>query len=108
MGTKHIYVEDLEKEFGPLTFGGLLNAYRLGEEITQVAMAKKLGLSKQHLNDMEKGRRLPSLRKAVIIAKKISHLEELIVQLVLQDQLRREKLKYTVSIDSSPSRRKAS
>lgn len=108
MSTRHIYVEDIEREFGPLTFGGLLNACRLGEEMTQVAMAKKLGLSKQHLNDMEKGRRLPSLRKAVSIAKKIGHLEQLIVQLVLQDQLNREKLKYKVLIDRFPTTRKAS
>ena len=49
---------------------------------------------------MEHGRRLPSLRRAVKIAKKIGQLEALMIQLVLQDQVNREKLKYKVSIDA--------
>ena len=108
MTTKHVTIEDLEKEFGRLTFGGLLRAHRLSEEESQVSMAKQLGLSKQNLNDMENGRRLPSLRKAVSIARKIGQLERLLVQLVLQDQIDRENLKYKVSIDANPKNRKAS
>ena len=100
MSTKHVFLEDLEKEFGALTFGSLLRAHRMGEEMTQVELAKQLGLSKQNLNDMEHGRRLPSLRRAVKIAKKIGQLEALMIQLVLQDQVNREKLKYKVSIDA--------
>ena len=41
---------------GPVTLGRFLEAVRLGEELTQPAFAKKLGLSKSHLNDIEKGR----------------------------------------------------
>ena len=107
MSTKHYTVEDLEKDFGPLTFGRLLRSHRLGEELTQVRMAKLLGLSKQNLNDLESGRVLPSLRRAVKIAKKIGQLEELIVQLVLQDQVSREKLKYKVFINA-PNKKRAS
>ncbi|MBN8536666.1 MAG: hypothetical protein J0M15_06410 [Deltaproteobacteria bacterium] len=38
------YFEKLEKMYGPLTFGGLFKAWREGEELTQTAFAKKLGL----------------------------------------------------------------
>ena len=96
----------MEKEFGPLTFGRLLKAHRLGEGLTQVEMAKVLGLSKQNLNDLECGRKIPSIRRAVQIARKIEILEELIVQLVLQDQIDRESLKLRVRVESS--NRKAS
>ena len=56
--------EKLEKQFGPLTFGGLLKAWREGEELTQTAFAKKIGLSVQNLNDLEKGRRIPTPTRA--------------------------------------------
>lgn len=105
MSTKNYTVDDLEKDFGPLTFGRLLRSHRLGEEMTQVQMAKALGLSKQNLNDLESGRVLPTLRRAVRIAKKIGQLEELIVQLVLQDQVNREHLKYKVLIGAISKKR---
>lgn len=64
-------------------------------------MAKLLKISKQGLNDLERGRKIPSIRRAVQIARKIGLLEDLIVQLVLQDQVRREKLNLTVSVSKS-------
>lgn len=99
MSTKRrIGTAEIEKEYGPFTFGSLLRSHRLGEEMTQVEMAKFLKLSKQALNDLEHGRKLPSIRRAVQIAKKIGLLEDYIVQLVLQDQIRKEKLNYTVKV----------
>lgn len=95
---KRIGTAEIEKEFGPFTFASLLRSHRLGEEMTQVEMAKFLKLSKQALNDLEQGRKLPSIRRAVQIAKKIGLLEDLIVQRVLQDQIRKEKLDYKVTV----------
>jgi DNA-binding XRE family transcriptional regulator len=60
MSTKS-YFEKLEKQYGTLTFGKMLSAWREGEEMTQTSFAKKLGLSVQNLNDLEKGRRIPSV-----------------------------------------------
>jgi DNA-binding XRE family transcriptional regulator len=100
MNTKKIGIADLEKRYGPLTFGRLLKSHRLGEEYSQVEMAKKLGLSKQSLNDLESGRKIPSLRRAVQIAKKIGLLEDLLIQLVFQDQLDRENIKVRVIVES--------
>jgi DNA-binding XRE family transcriptional regulator len=100
MSTKHIGVKQIEAEFGPLTFGRLLKSHRLGEEFTQVEFAKKLGLSKQALNDLESGRKAPSIRRAIQIAKKIGILDALAIQLVLQDQVNREKIAVKVSVES--------
>lgn len=94
-------IAELEKQFGALTFGRLLKAHRLGEEQSQVAMAKLLKISKQSLNDLENERKIPSIRRAIEIARKINILEELAVQLVLQDHVRREKLSFTVTVSKN-------
>ena len=96
--TKKIGLVEIEKQFGPLTFGRLLKSHRLGEELTQVEMAKQLKMSKQSLNDLEHGRKVPSIRRAVEIARRMGVMEELVVQLVLQDHISREKLSFTVSV----------
>ena len=98
MRTKKIGIAEIEKEFGVLTFGRLLKAHRQGEEITQVSFAKMLGISKQSLNDLESGRKLPSLRRAMTIAKKIHLLPEMAVQVILQEQINKENLKLSVSV----------
>lgn len=107
MSTKHIDLKKLEKEYGTLTFGRLLLSHRLGEEWTQTQMAKNLKISKQSLNDFGKGRKIPSIRRAIQIAKKIGILEDLAIQLVLQDQIVREKLKYKILVLSPGQSNKA-
>jgi DNA-binding XRE family transcriptional regulator len=106
MSTKKIGIAELEKQYGQLTFGRLLKSHRDGEELSQVEMAKKLGLSKQSLNDLENGRKIPSIKRAVQIAKKIGLLEDLIIQLVLQDQVDREHLNVRVTV--APGSKRAS
>lgn len=100
MSTKVVTTRDIEKAYGPLTFGSLLKAHREADELTQVQMAKKIKLSKQALNDIENGRKIPSVSRAVALAKKVGVLPELAVELVLQDQLNREKLKMVVKVSS--------
>lgn len=97
---KNTTTRDIENLYGPLTFGNLLEAHREGDELSQVEMAKKIKLSKNALNDIESGRKIPSISKAVALAKKVGILPELAVELVIQDQLDREKLKMTVKISS--------
>lgn len=57
MSTKY-GLKELEAEFGEVTFGRLLRSHRMGEELSQVEMAKLLKISKQSLNDLESGRTL--------------------------------------------------
>jgi len=89
---------ELERDYGPLTFGGALWAYRKGEELSQKKFAEFLEISSSSLCDIEKGRKIPSPRRAARIARHIGHPEIPWVQLALQDMLRQEGLGYTVSV----------
>lgn len=98
---------DLEKEYGVLTFAKVIEAHRLGEEMTLTEMAKLLGISKQSLCDLEKGRRIPSPSRAASIADKLGMIPESFIRLAIQDQLRQEDLHYNVSL-TKERRKKAS
>lgn len=91
-------IKDFEKELGRLTFGQMLESYRLSEEQSLKTMAKKLGISASSVCDLEKGRRIPSLGRVRLIAKKLKVSEKLWVQATLQDQLDKEKLNYEVTV----------
>jgi len=99
MSTKRHYgTAEVERDFGPLTFGNALASYRIGEEKSQREFAAFLGISPQSLCDMEKERRIPSPSRAAKIARKLGESERFWVQLSLQDMLRREDLDMVVSI----------
>lgn len=99
MNTDEIYgSKELERDYGPLTFGRALWAHRKCEEISQAEFARFLGISSQSLCDIEKGRSIPSLRRAAKIANKIGEPEIFWIQLALQDMLRKESFNYTVSV----------
>jgi transcriptional regulator with XRE-family HTH domain len=100
MNTKSIKygLKELVREFGPLSFGKLLESYRLSEEMSQKEFSKHLGISQASLCDLEKGRRIPSPERASRIAKKLNEPESYWVQLALQDQLNEAGLKFKVSI----------
>jgi len=92
-------LEDLEKEYGPLTFGEALQSYRLGEEISLSDMAEKIGISHQSLCDIEKGRRIPTPKRAAKIAQLIGESEMFWVKLALQDELRKDNLSLSIPRD---------
>lgn len=98
MITKEYGTKDLERDYGPLTFGKALWAHRKSEEMSQKDFAAKLGISQQSLCDLEKGRRIPSAHRAAKIARKIGYPENLCVKLALQDELRKEDLNFTITL----------
>jgi|SRR5580704_6799862 transcriptional regulator with XRE-family HTH domain len=70
---------------GPLTLSGLLYAIRVGEEMSQTEFALRLGVSKSHICDIEKGRKHVSPMRAMKFAKILKYSEEQFVRLALQD-----------------------
>lgn len=100
MATKS-YFEQLEKKYGVLTCGRVIRAWREADEVSQTALAKKVGLSVQNLNDLEKGRRIPSPTRAARIAKKLGLPEKWLIELALRDSLRKEGFLYTVKLESA-------
>lgn len=83
-----------------LTLGGLIESYRLGEEMSQVAFAKKLGVSPSHLCDIEKGRKVVSAARAASFAKKLKKSEAQFVRLSLQDEISRSGLSFKVILEA--------
>ena len=71
---------------------------RVGEELTQLAFAEKLGLSRSHLNDIEKGRKAVSPERAARFAEVLGYSEARLVQPALQDLLDRGGLKLHVDV----------
>jgi transcriptional regulator with XRE-family HTH domain len=91
----------LDNLVGALTFGGLIAAMRQAEEMSQVEFAKKLGISKQHLCDVEKGRKFVSPMRAAKFAKILGHSERSFVALALQDVVNQGRLKLKVSVEAA-------
>jgi len=96
-----------EREFiegllnGPLTFGMAVESLRLRDELSQTFFAKKLGVSRQYLCDVEKGRRLVSPEQAARFAKAFGHAPNILVQLALQDSVREGGLKLKVTVEAA-------
>jgi len=92
-------LKQIEKITGrKLTFGRLLWAIRKSDDITQVDFAKKLGISKQHLCDIEHDRKNVNAALAGNYAEKLGYAREQFIRLSLQDMLDREGLGYTVEL----------
>ena len=83
---------------GELTFGRLLYSIRMGDEISQVDFAKKLGVSKAQLCDIEKDRRVVSPLRAITWAKKLGYSPEQFLELALQTSLNRDGIHYKVKL----------
>src|SRR3990172_9754046 len=88
----------LEGLVGELTLGGLIEAMRQAEEMSKVEFAAKIGISKQHLCDIEKGRKLVNPERAAKFAKILGHSEQSFVALALQDIVNQGGLKLKVSV----------
>ena len=103
MTTKFIKASDFFEKTGqkPLSLGRLLRAIRTSTDKTQVEMAAKLGISKQELCDIEKERKLVSIDRAVLFAKKLKHSEKMFVIYAIDDQLRRSGIKLKVTLDDA-------
>jgi DNA-binding XRE family transcriptional regulator len=96
-------LNEIEKISGTkLSLGRLIWAIRFTEELSQVKFAKKLGITKQHLYDIEHGRKQVSLKLAAIYAEKLGYSKEQLIRLSLQDMGDRDGLKVVVDISYVP------
>ncbi len=86
---------------GPLTFGTLLEALRLSEEMSQAPFARRLGISKSHLCDIEKGRKTVSPERALHFAAVLGYPGEQFIRLALQDMLRKARIKMKVNVEAA-------
>lgn len=84
---------------GPYTFATYMLGVRTTLDLSQVEMAKKLGVSKAALCEIEKGRTLVSPAAAVRYAKKAGFSITLALEACLQDQLRKANIKRRVRVE---------
>ena len=84
-----------------LTFGDHLSAIRQGDEMTQVDFAKRLGVSRHYLCDIEHNRRYVSPKAAAEFAEKLGYSSKQFVRFCLQDILDREGLALLVDIQNA-------
>jgi len=79
----------LDKEVGPLTFALFMRVARNSLGMTQEEFAKRLGITRGNVCDIEKGRQLVSTQLAVKVARRAGRSEKLALQACLQDQVRK-------------------
>lgn len=90
-----------EKVHGPFSFATYMLGIRTTLELSQVQMAKKLGISKAALCEVEKGRTLVSPLAAIRYAKKAGFSETLALEACFQDQLRKAHIKKRIKIEDA-------
>ncbi len=86
---------------GPLTLGGAMSALRESEGESLSQFAKRLGVTRMHLSDIEHGRRAVSLERAARFAAALGQNEAQFVRLALQDQVRDAGLKLRVEVHAA-------
>ncbi len=101
-GKKSEAIELLEKiSGGPLTLGRAIESIRKSQDLSQDECAKKLGVSKPHLCDVEKSRKTVSPERAARWARTLGYPESVLVRLAIQDELDAAGLKYKVEIEAA-------
>ena len=86
MSTEYVEARSaVEGIVGYMTFGRMLASLRKCDEISQVALAKKVKMSRAMLCDVEKGRRSVSLKLAKKLAKAMGYSEQQFAAKVLED-----------------------
>ena len=86
---------------GPLTLARLLQSIRLGEEVTLAEFAKRLSVSRQHLCDIEKGRKVVSPERAARFAFLLGYSKEQFVALALQALVDEAELELKVEVKAA-------
>lgn len=84
---------------GRVTLSKLIEAIRLGEDMSQTEFAKLLKISRSHLNDIEKGHKAVSPERAARFANALGQAEERFVELALQSLVDKAGLKLKVIVD---------
>jgi len=91
-------LESTQDIWDKMTFGGLVHSLRISDEISQVELAKKIGVSKQFLSDVEHNRKDVGIGFAKKISDSLGYSVEPLIELLIRDQLRRQHLNYIVEL----------
>ena len=92
-------VKFLEDIVGPLTIGMILESYIDRNDMTQVELAEKLGVTKAFVNNVINGRKKLSISKAVEIARTLKDSEKLYIKAILNQELKGTGLQCEIQIN---------
>ncbi|HEY2027715.1 MAG TPA: helix-turn-helix transcriptional regulator [Myxococcales bacterium] len=99
---KSVTMKYLEKlRGGPLTFGALVRSIRETDEHTLEDLAKRLGVSRPGLCDIEKGRRAVSAERAVRWARALGYPEALFRQASHASKPRRSGHQMKITVEAA-------
>jgi len=87
-----------------LSFASMIKNIRVCDNISQADFAKKLGISKQYLCDIEHGRKIVSARKAFEFATILRHSTKFFILLALQDELEKNNLPFDIDFNITPKK----
>lgn len=91
-------LEATKEIWNEMTFGGLVRSLRISDEITQVELANRVGVSKQFLSDVERNRKDVGIAFAKKVSDALGYSIEPLIELLIRDQLRRQHLNYIVEL----------
>ena len=92
-------MREIEKITGSkLTLGKLLWAIREGDGLSQAELGRQLNISRQHLCDIEHGRKIVSPKLAADYAEKLGYSREQFIRLSLQDMVDRDGLSVEITL----------
>jgi transcriptional regulator with XRE-family HTH domain len=92
METEKSYFEELDAQYGNLTFGSLLKTWRKEEQFTETDFAQKLDIPVEDLLSFEEEIKIPKPSEAAQIARKLSVPEADLIDLALRDSFKKESL----------------
>ncbi|MEN9529383.1 MAG: hypothetical protein RI932_1256 [Pseudomonadota bacterium] len=86
---------------GALTIAKLLRTLRENDGATQEEFARVLGISKQHLCDIEKGRKTVLATRAAQFALSLGQPPAFFIQIALEEEFRKSGLKLRIKVEAA-------
>lgn len=84
-----------------MTLGRSIRSIRQGDGESQIDFAKKLGVSKQYLCDLEHDRKIVSAKKAKHFATILGYSVEQFIALAIQDSLEHDGIHMVVEVKAA-------
>jgi len=79
----------------------MIASVRVADEIPQAELARRLGISRANLCDIEKGRRSVTVKRAAQFARILGYSVNQFVAVAVEDQLRKAGLKVQVRLEAA-------
>lgn len=86
------------KLLGQINFAQILKSFRECEDMTQAEFARQIGVSRQFIHDIEKGKKLPPLSFAIKASKVLGFEDYTFVSAHLTEQLKLNGIKGRVQV----------